>query len=237
MDNYVSVSFPALVSSKRTQDSKTTARTTEAAQTPLLNEDIEEIDSIVRLHTVGRLLCTLTEKHVEFLCQEVKTISEGRASLHLGALIDPSPHIFSVFLLQFNGFKYGYLSLKRDETHPDQPAIPLLTAHIMVQALSCILHMLNQHLFLQSFGKVRYQWTTITLTKREQHVLSLLCQGYTQEEMGELLNVSYPTINTHCQHIYEQLEVHNGYEARIAAFNHGLYSFLNVGDDTGKFTR
>lgn len=73
----------------------------EATQTPLSKEDIEKIDCIVRLHTVGRLLCTLTEKHIEFLCQEGKTISGGKVTLYLGTLADPPPQIFSVFLLQF----------------------------------------------------------------------------------------------------------------------------------------
>lgn len=93
--------------------------------------------------------------------------------------------------------------------------------------------MLDQYLFLFSnpLEKIRSQRSVITLTKREQRVLALLCQGYTQEEMAETLNVTYSTINTHCQHTYEQLEVHNACEARIAAFNLGLFSFLNAGDD------
>ncbi|HEU5229076.1 MAG TPA: LuxR C-terminal-related transcriptional regulator [Ktedonobacteraceae bacterium] len=180
----------------------------------------------MRLHKLGRLLCTLTEKHSEFLCQEVKAITQGRARLHLGAPAVSSSHIFSILPLQFNSFKYGHLSLMRDETDPDQPAIPLLTAHMIAQAISCILHMLDQHLFLQSFGQTNEVWTTINLTKREQNVLSLMCQGYTEEEIAELLTVSRATVNTHRQHIYEQLGVHNEYSARIAAFKLGLFSFL-----------
>lgn len=57
-------------------------------------------------------------------------------------------------------------------------------------------------------------------------MLSLMCQGYTEEEIAALLTVARATVNTHRQHIYEQLGVHNEYTARIAAFNLGLFSFL-----------
>ena len=226
MSNHALLSFPDLISYREKSEMKLATNIIEAIENIPSSEDIKEVDYIVRLHKLGRLLCTLTEGHSKFLCQEVKAITQGRACLHLGAQVIPSPNIFSILLLQFNSFKYGYLSLMRDKTHRDQPAIPLLIAHMIAQDISCILHMLDQHLFLQSFGKTREGWTTINLTKREQSVLSLMCQGYTEEEIAELLTVSRATVNTHRQHIYEQLGVHNEYSARIAAFKLGLFSFL-----------
>ncbi|HLG60929.1 MAG TPA: helix-turn-helix transcriptional regulator [Ktedonosporobacter sp.] len=226
MNSHKLLSFPTTASSEEKPAIRIATRTIEARENVPSSKDVQEIDYIMHLHKLGRLLCTLTEKHIEFLCQEVKAITQGRIRLHLGTQVVPSSDVFSILLLQFNSIKYGYLALMRDATHLDQPAIPLLTAHIIAQDISCILHMLDQHLFLQSFGKTSEGWPTINLTRREQNVLSLMCQGYTEEEIAALLTVSRATVNTHRQHIYEQLGVHNEYTARIAAFNLGLFSFL-----------
>ena len=226
MNNRVLLSFPTRLAAREKAEMKIVPNSIEPIEHIPSPEDIKEIDYIVRLHKLGRLLCTLTERHSEFLCQEVKAITQGRACLHLGVPAIPSPDVFSILPLQFNSFKYGHLALIRDENDPDLPAIPLLTAHMITQAISCILHMLDQHLFLRSFGQTSEEWTTINLTKREQNVLSLMCQGHTEEEIAELLTVSRATVNTHRQHIYEQLGVHNEYSARIAAFKLGLFSFL-----------
>ena len=56
--------------------------------------------------------------------------------------------------------------------------------------------------------------------------------GCTQEEMAQFLEVSLSTIGTHRQHIYEQLDAHNEYEARLAAYHLGLFSFLRSEDES-----
>jgi len=45
------------------------------------------------------------------------------------------------------------------------------------------------------------------LTPREQEILQLLSKGYYYKEIGESLNISYNTVRTHLQHIYEKLHV------------------------------
>jgi DNA-binding CsgD family transcriptional regulator len=57
-------------------------------------------------------------------------------------------------------------------------------------------------------GEVRYG-----LTAREQDVVSLLCCGRTNREIGEGLNISMSTVKTHLMHIFEKL----GVETRSAA--------------------
>lgn len=200
---------------------------TKEPQCSFSGEVFKEIDYILQLHRLGRLLCTLTEGHLAFFCREVEEITHGCATLHLNTQASLPPDIFSMLLLQFNDRHYGYLAIRCDETH-HQPAISLFTAHMMAQAISCILHMLDHHLFLRSFGSADYRVETVTLTMQEQSVLSLLCQNQTREEIAETLSVSLPTVNTHLRHIYEKLTVHNEYDARILAFNTGLFSFLST---------
>ena len=49
--------------------------------------------------------------------------------------------------------------------------------------------------------------TVGTLTRREHEILELLSKGYYYKEIGESLNISYNTVRTHLQHIYEKLHV------------------------------
>src|SRR3954470_12674341 len=45
------------------------------------------------------------------------------------------------------------------------------------------------------------------LTQREQEILELLSKGYYYKEIGDTLGISYNTVRTHLQHIYEKLHV------------------------------
>ena len=52
-----------------------------------------------------------------------------------------------------------------------------------------------------------------TLTQREQEILELLAKGYYYKEISDNLGISYNTVRTHLQHIYEKLHV----QSRTAA--------------------
>jgi DNA-binding NarL/FixJ family response regulator len=45
------------------------------------------------------------------------------------------------------------------------------------------------------------------LTAREQEILQLLAKGYYYKEISESLGITYNTVRTHLQHIYEKLHV------------------------------
>jgi DNA-binding NarL/FixJ family response regulator len=51
------------------------------------------------------------------------------------------------------------------------------------------------------------------LTSREVEVLELLSQGYLYKEIAEKLQISYRTVSTHLEHIYEKLHVHSRAQA------------------------
>lgn len=62
------------------------------------------------------------------------------------------------------------------------------------------------------------------LTPRELEILTLLGDGLVKKEIGEKLNISYTTVDTHVAHIYEKLEVRNAPSAINKAHRLGLFS-------------
>jgi DNA-binding NarL/FixJ family response regulator len=53
----------------------------------------------------------------------------------------------------------------------------------------------------------------IDLSNREQEILSLIVEGYSNEEISEKLFISYQTVRNHIRHIYEKLHVHSKSQA------------------------
>lgn len=51
------------------------------------------------------------------------------------------------------------------------------------------------------------------LSAREQEVLELLAQGCLYKEIADRLQISYRTVSTHIEHIYEKLHVHSRTQA------------------------
>ncbi len=66
----------------------------------------------------------------------------------------------------------------------------------------------------------------LKLSPRELEVLGQVELGYSYKEIGERLNVSFHTVNTHIKRIYEKLQVHSRGAAVRAARSQGL-----LGDD------
>ena len=53
------------------------------------------------------------------------------------------------------------------------------------------------------------------LTEREKHILFYLAQGYKNNEIGKVLNISVHTVKAHLENIYEKLGVENRVQAVI----------------------
>lgn len=56
------------------------------------------------------------------------------------------------------------------------------------------------------------------LTQRESEVLELLSHGYLYKEIADQLEISYRTVSTHIEHIYEKLHVHSRAQAAVKHF-------------------
>lgn len=53
----------------------------------------------------------------------------------------------------------------------------------------------------------------VTLTPKETEVLDYLAKGYLYKEIADVLNISYGTVHTHIEHIYEKLHVRSRSQA------------------------
>lgn len=63
-----------------------------------------------------------------------------------------------------------------------------------------------------------------TLSKREMKVLFLIGQGYSSQQIGEMIHISKHTVDTHRRNILKKLETTNSVEAYKKAVDMGLLS-------------
>jgi DNA-binding NarL/FixJ family response regulator len=47
------------------------------------------------------------------------------------------------------------------------------------------------------------------LTNREKEVLQLIAEGYTNNEIANLMNISVKTVETHRAHVMSKLDIHD----------------------------
>jgi two-component system, NarL family, response regulator LiaR len=60
------------------------------------------------------------------------------------------------------------------------------------------------------------------LSPREQQILRLVVEGYSNEEIAQNLQCAYPTVRTHLAHLYRKLDVDDRVSAAVYALRHGL---------------
>jgi DNA-binding CsgD family transcriptional regulator len=60
------------------------------------------------------------------------------------------------------------------------------------------------------------------LTPRELEVLKLLAQGFTRENMAQILGISPNTVKTHIVHVYDKLDVSDRAQAAVMATRLGI---------------
>ena len=60
------------------------------------------------------------------------------------------------------------------------------------------------------------------LTARESEVLTRLIEGDTNDQIGRTLYITRHTVNTHLEHIFAKLRVHNRVGAVNAAYQAGF---------------
>ncbi len=60
------------------------------------------------------------------------------------------------------------------------------------------------------------------LSPREQQILRLVVEGYSNDEIAQNLRCAYPTVRTHLAHLYRKLDVDDRVSAAVYALRHGL---------------
>jgi DNA-binding CsgD family transcriptional regulator len=186
-----------------------------------------------RLLSLGERLCGQTQGVGERLAHEVTKITQGQAQLVLycretaSQLSQPPPLAgSSSFPVQFRDLTYGTLYVRTDPAEPTQLLIPPAKARVLAQLCGDIMYLLEVSALLQFQYQRLSPQACEHLTRREQEVLKLLCQGYDQETIAELLHIAPATVVTHRQRIYAKLHVHDGHDLLLAAFRAGLFSPL-----------
>ncbi|HVB22257.1 MAG TPA: helix-turn-helix transcriptional regulator [Ktedonobacteraceae bacterium] len=195
-------------------------------------EDLNDIQQVTYLLSLGQILCGQLHGGVSRLCREIRAITQDRAQICLGRQkafkrVQLPPATILTLPVQFKHHVYGVLCITSDPLNPEQPAIASPVAQLLAQACSWLLFTLEQAAFVQGQCQhLDYQMDG-PLTKREQEVLSLMCQGYNQDAIANLLHIAPATVGKHRQHIYEQLGVHNERDALLAAYHSGLFSLID----------
>jgi DNA-binding CsgD family transcriptional regulator len=137
----------------------------------------------------------------------------------------PAPAIL-IQPVQFGNQMYGVLCIAADPAHKELPALSLPVVHLLTQVCGWLLYTIEQSSFLQGQCQQLDYQINGPLSKREREVLSLMCRGYNQEMIADLLSISPATVGKHRQHIYEQLGVHSEHDALLVAYQTGLFSLI-----------
>src|SRR5690242_1299606 len=192
---------------------------------------LEEIQPVAHLLGLGQLLCGQVHGAANRLCQEVKLVTQERAQLLLGRQVlmkgvQLPPGTLITLPVQFGHLIYGAFCIAFDVAHREQPAISLPIAQLLAQTCSWLLYAIEQSTFLQGqCQQLNYQ-VHKPLTKREREVLALMCRGYNQQAIADMLSIASATVGKHRQHIYEQLGVHCEQDALLVAYHIGLFSII-----------
>ena len=212
-------------------------RSPSAAQTPSTSKAngtniVTHVQYFLHLLNIGHQLQGQTQGVSNRLCQEVELITQGCAQLvlHYQGLSQraqlPSPSQAAGFPVQFGDLNYGTLYVALDPAQPTHPMIPAKVADLLAQLCGILLYAFEVSALLQ----VQYQHLEHhayeSLTKRQREVLTLLCHRCDREEIAKELSIAPATVDTHRQHIYVRLGIHNDRDVLLAAYQAGLFSPL-----------
>ncbi len=192
---------------------------------------LEEIQVVTHLLRLGQVFCEQMQSGLSLLCNEVRRVTGDRAYLCLDRrrMIKKSDLPVSAVLIQpvqFGNQVYGVLCIAADPLHKELPALSLPVVHLLTQVCGWLLYTIEQSSFLQGQCQQLDYQINGPLSKREREVLTLMCRGYNQEMIADLLSISPATDGKHRQHIYEQLGVHSEHDALLVAYQTGLFSLI-----------
>ena len=74
---------------------------------------------------------------------------------------------------------------------------------------------------------------TLSITKREREVITLVARGYKNKQVAEALHISNVTVRHHMTSIFSKLSVADRFELIIYAYENGLADVPGKGDSAG----
>lgn len=193
---------------------------------------VEDVQLVTHLLSLGQMLCEQIKCDVSRLCKEVKYVTQGRAQLCFGRKgsmkgVQLPANTLLTLPVQFGYQVYGVLCVASDPLHLEELALSLPVAQLLAQTCSWLLYTMEQSAFIRGQCQQLDFQVHGPLTRREREVLALMCQGYSQEAIADILSIAPATVGKHRQHIYEQLGVHCERDALLAAYHTGFFSLID----------
>lgn len=192
------------------------------------------VQYFVHLLNIGQQLWGQTHGVADHLCKEVALVTQGCAQLflHHQGLFNraqiPPPSQAAGFPVQSGERNYGTLYIALDPEQPTHPVIPANIAHSLAQLCGMLLYTFEASALMKAQYKHLEHRAHEPLTRRQQEVLTLMCRGYEREEIAKALSITPATVDTHRQHIYEHMGIHNERDVLLAAYQAGLFSPLEA---------
>jgi DNA-binding CsgD family transcriptional regulator len=191
---------------------------------------LHDIQLVINLLHISQTWCGQPDGGIEYLRQEVARITQGVVHLSVSRKKSVKRHssrTTSIFPLQFRNIVYGILTVEKCSKNPERLAIPDFIVHLLVQVCSWLLYSLEQAAFIEGQSQQLTARENVELTKRESEVVLLMCRGYSQDEIADILSISPATVKKHKQHIYDQLGVHTERDALLMAYHTGNFSLVD----------
>jgi DNA-binding NarL/FixJ family response regulator len=140
----------------------------------------------------------------------------------------PAPFPVSVSIpVRFRNRIYGTLEIAADSAHPAPPALPLPVAQLQSHTCGSLLYTLELTAYIEGqCQRFDYQ-DPEHLTKREQEILELICQGDDRDIIATKLQIAPATVDTHRKRIGEKLGLHCERDIPLAAYRAHLFSVLD----------
>ena len=184
---------------------------------------------------------TLLERGINVhdrLRQEIAKVTRGRARLLLGEpdgtkrVRPSSPNVAMSLFVQFGRITYGTLLVEWQSGSSSEPALSRPTAEMVAHICGAVLFILELLWMVQSVTRKQdiVQFPPVTrasFTKRQWTVFMLMCQGYTQQEIAQILTIALSTAQKHRQAVYALLHVSDEREVALVAYQLGLFSPLH----------
>lgn len=198
------------------------------------------------LHTLiqwGQTYSFRSDRIVDMLCQQVESLSQGCFRLHLildGREPDSSgqrevtpsqagSYERSRFSVCFGPFSYGTLVLRSKDDQEKESLELAVWAQILAECCGWILYTHEMFCLTNEEPVGCGKHNQPRLTRKQHEVLKLMCQGYSKEEVAQILGISLHTVGTHWWAIYQRLEASNPVEVKIKAYRYGLFSPVRSG--------
>ena len=172
------------------------------------------IEAIQQMHPDVVLIdIEVPEPSVLYAIRRISNLLPGTAAV---VLLTADDEEFLVRAVQANAL--GYMSRKGEVSE-------LITAIRTVYSGQAFIHThLATNLVGTRLGRRQDEDISATLTSRERQVLPLLAQGYTNQEVAEMLFLSHHTIQTYRQRIMRKLDIHRMADLLRFALLRGLIS-------------